>query len=121
MAEELLQRVHRRERGGARPGDLFLEVVVLRHPYFHLEADDLVLHRPKGCSTCGGTGYRGRMALHEVMPIDEQLEKLTVRRSSADEITRAAREGGMSSLREDGWLKVRNGRTSIEEVLRVVG
>ena len=85
------------------------------------EADDLVLHRPKGCSTCGGTGYRGRMALHEVMPIDEQLEKLTVRRSSADEITRAAREGGMSSLREDGWLKVRNGRTSIEEVLRVVG
>jgi len=85
------------------------------------EADDLVLHRPKGCSTCGGTGYRGRMALHEVMPIDEQLEKLTVRRSSADEITRAAREGGMGSLREDGWLKVRHGRTSIEEVLRVVG
>ena len=40
---------------------------------------------------------------------------------AADEITRAAREGGMTSLREDGWLKVRQGRTSIEEVLRVVG
>ncbi|MGB0189621.1 MAG: hypothetical protein ACPF9W_01470, partial [Nocardioides sp.] len=83
-------------------------------------------HREKirkavGCRACRETGYRGRMALHEVMPIDEQLEKLTVRRSSADEITCAAREGGMSSLREDGWLKVRNGRTSIEEVLRVVG
>ena len=97
------------------------ELALVGFPVEPGEADDLVLHRPKGCSTCGGTGYRGRMALHEVMPIDEQLEKLTVRRSSADEITRAAREGGMSSLREDGWLKVRNGRTSIEEVLRVVG
>ncbi len=97
------------------------ELALVGFPVEPGEADELVLHRPKGCSTCGGTGYRGRMALHEVMPIDEQLEKLTVRRSSADEITRAAREGGMSSLREDGWLKVRNGRTSIEEVLRVVG
>ena len=97
------------------------ELALVGFPVEPGEADDLVLHRPKGCSTCGGTGYRGRMALHEVMPIDEQLEKLPVRRSSADEITRAAREGGMSSLREDGWLKVRNGRTSIEEVLRVVG
>ena len=97
------------------------ELALVGFPVEPGEADDLVLHRPKGCSTCGGTGYRGRMALHEVMPIDEQLEKLTVRRSSADEITRAAREGGMSSLREDGWLKVRNGRTTIEEVLRVVG
>ncbi|MAY97039.1 MAG: type II secretion system protein GspE [Nocardioides sp.] len=97
------------------------ELALVGFPAEPGEADELVLHRPKGCSTCGGTGYRGRMALHEVMPIDEQLEKLTVRRSSADEITRAAREGGMSSLREDGWLKVRNGRTSIEEVLRVVG
>ena len=97
------------------------ELALVGFPVEPGEADDLVLHRPKGCSTCGGTGYRGRMALHEVMPIDEQLEKLTVRRSSADEITRAAREGGMGSLREDGWLKVRHGRTSIEEVLRVVG
>ncbi|WP_300383805.1 GspE/PulE family protein [uncultured Nocardioides sp.] len=97
------------------------ELALVGFPAEPGEADELMLHRPKGCSTCGGTGYRGRMALHEVMPIDEQLEKLTVRRSSADEITRAAREGGMSSLREDGWLKVRNGRTSIEEVLRVVG
>ena len=97
------------------------ELALVGFPAEPGEADQLVLHRPKGCSTCGGTGYRGRMALHEVMPIDEQLEKLTVRRSSADEITRAAREGGMSSLREDGWLKVRHGRTSIEEVLRVVG
>ncbi len=97
------------------------ELALVGFPAEPGEADELVLHRPKGGSTCGGTGYRGRMALHEVMPIDEQLEKLTVRRSSADEITRAAREGGMSSLREDGWLKVRNGRTSIEEVLRVVG
>ena len=97
------------------------ELLSVGFPATPEERGTLVLHRPKGCSTCGGSGYRGRMALHEVMPIDEQLERLTVRRASADEITRAAREGGMSSLREDGWLKVREGRTSIQEVLRVVG
>ena len=97
------------------------ELLSVGFPATPAEAETLVLHRPKGCSTCGGSGYRGRMALHEVMPIDEQLERLTVRRASADEITRAAREGGMSSLREDGWLKVIEGRTSIQEVLRVVG
>lgn len=81
----------------------------------------LVLHRPRGCSTCGGAGYRGRTALHEVMPVGEEIERLTVRRAAAEDIGRAAREQGMSTLREDGWFKVVQGRTSIEEVLRVVG
>ncbi|MDP3894877.1 GspE/PulE family protein [Nocardioides sp.] len=82
---------------------------------------DAMLHRARGCASCGNTGYRGRMALHEVMPITEDLERLTVRRSSTEEISRVAREQGMTTLRDDGWLKVRQGRTSIEEVLRVVG
>jgi type IV pilus assembly protein PilB len=78
------------------------------------------LYRPKGCSTCTNTGYRGRMALHEVMPVTEEIERLAVARGSTDEIGRAARAQGMTTLREDGWLKVTQGRTSIEEVLRVV-
>lgn len=87
----------------------------------HAGGEPPVLHRPRGCSACGGTGYRGRMALHEVMPVSEELERLTVRRSSTEEVARTAREQGMTTLRDDGWLKVREGRTSIEEVLRVVG
>jgi type IV pilus assembly protein PilB len=86
-----------------------------------LEDPDAVLYRPLGCASCGQTGYRGRMALHEVMPVTEELERLTVRQASTEEIARTAREQGMSTLRDDGWLKVRQGRTSIEEVLRVVG
>ena len=82
---------------------------------------EAVLHRPVGCTTCNHTGYRGRMALHEVMPMSEELERLTVRRASTDEVARTAREQGMASLRDDGWLKVLEGRTSVEEVLRVVG
>ena len=78
------------------------------------------LYRPDGCTACAGTGYRGRMALHEVMTVTEEIERLAVARASTDEINRAARGQGMATLREDGWLKVAQGRTSIEEVLRVV-
>ena len=78
------------------------------------------LYQPVGCSACGGTGYRGRLALHEVMTVGEEIERLAVARASTDEINRTARSQGMATLREDGWLKVGQGRTSIEEVLRVI-
>ncbi len=78
------------------------------------------LHRAAGCSHCAQTGYRGRTALHEVMPVSEAIERLAVARASADDIRRAAVAAGMKTLREDGWLKVLAGDTSIEEILRVV-
>lgn len=79
-----------------------------------------VLYRPVGCTGCSQTGYRGRMAVHEVMTVTEEIERLAVARSSSAEIARTAREQGMLTLREDGWEKVRMGLTSIEEILRVV-
>lgn len=79
------------------------------------------LFRARGCQACSRTGYRGRMALHEVMPVSEEIERLAVRRAPTDEIGRAAREQGMTTLRDDGWAKVLAGRTTLEEVLRVVG
>ncbi len=88
---------------------------------FVLPSDAPDLYRAVGCRACGGSGYRGRMALHEVMTVSEDIERLAVRRASTDEIGRAARDEGMTTLRDDGWLKVRQGRTTIEEVLRVVG
>jgi type IV pilus assembly protein PilB len=85
------------------------------------EGDPLpTLYKPQGCSACSQTGYRGRLALHEVMKVGEDIERLAVARASTDEIARAARASGMSTLRQDGWLKVGQGRTSIEEILRVV-
>jgi type IV pilus assembly protein PilB len=79
-----------------------------------------LLFRPVGCTACSNTGYRGRLALHEVMAVTEEIERLTVARASSLEIGRTAVAQGMLTLRQDGWAKVRAGLTSIEEVLRVV-
>ena len=78
------------------------------------------IFKPTGCTSCASTGYRGRVALHEVMAVTEEIERLVVERSSADEIAKTARAQGMVPLRDDGMSKVVEGLTSIEEVLRVV-
>ncbi|MGO4104380.1 GspE/PulE family protein [Leifsonia sp. YAF41] len=75
---------------------------------------------PVGCTTCSNTGYRGRIAVHEVMTVTEEVERLAVARASSAEIGRLAREQGMITLREDGWEKAKLGLTSVEEILRVV-
>lgn len=79
-----------------------------------------LLYRPNGCVSCSNTGYRGRLAIHEVMTVTEEIERLAVARASSAEIGRLAREQGMLTLREDGWEKVKQGLTSVEEILRVV-
>jgi type IV pilus assembly protein PilB len=78
------------------------------------------LFRPVGCNTCGNTGYRGRMAVHEVMLMSEDIERMTVERKSSEDIGRLAQEQGMLTLRQDGILKVLEGRTSLEELFRVI-
>ncbi len=75
---------------------------------------------PVGCSSCADTGYRGRLAMHEVMPMTESLGKLAVRNASSEEVRRTAISQGMRTLRQDGWLKVAQGQTTIGEVLRVI-
>jgi type IV pilus assembly protein PilB len=74
----------------------------------------------KKCGACAGTGYRGRIGLYEVMPMSEEIERLTVERASSETIKAVAVEQGMMTLRDDGLEKVRLGMTSIEEVARVV-
>jgi type IV pilus assembly protein PilB len=88
-------------------------------------ADDIVEDRPEipravGCSACSNTGYRGRLAIHEVMTVTEEIERLTVARASSEEVTRVAIEQGMRPLRDDGLAKVLLGKTTIEEIGRVV-
>jgi type IV pilus assembly protein PilB len=81
---------------------------------------DVRMFKPVGCPACSRTGYKGRLALHEVMVVTEEIERLCVTRAPATEIGRAARESGMRSLREDGLGKVAAGHTTVEEILRVV-
>jgi type IV pilus assembly protein PilB len=76
---------------------------------------------PGGCARCGGSGYKGRLGLYEVMSITDEIRTLVVERASADKIGEVAERQGMRRLREDGLEKVRQGRTSIAEVTRVTG
>ena len=85
-----------------------------------LSAGIPTLYRPVGCPSCSSTGYKGRMALHEVMMVNEEIERLAVEHAPATEITAAALRSGMVTLRNDGMTKVLNGTTSIDEILRVV-
>ncbi|MDQ4068800.1 MAG: GspE/PulE family protein, partial [Actinomycetota bacterium] len=78
------------------------------------------IYRAVGCSRCARSGYRGRLAFHEVMPVSEEIARAIVDRVSTAEIARLARSQGMQTLREDALEKVRSGDTSLEEVARVI-
>jgi type IV pilus assembly protein PilB len=71
-----------------------------------------------GCETCNNTGYKGRIALYEVMPIDDEIREQILMRAQSREIKKKATEKGMITLRRSGLIKIKNGVTSIEEVLR---
>jgi general secretion pathway protein E/type IV pilus assembly protein PilB len=77
------------------------------------------LYRGRGCRHCLGTGYRGRQGVFELMPISEEIRQLVMDRAPAGNIRKVAAAQGMDSLRGDGWRLVREGRTTVEEVLRV--
>ena len=78
------------------------------------------LWRAVGCKKCGGTGYRGRLGVHEVMLVTEEIGDLCVKEATAEVIREMAIEQGMLTLKMDGLEKVRQGRTSIEEIARVI-
>jgi type IV pilus assembly protein PilB len=83
--------------------------------------EDIAGYEPVGCVRCNHSGYRGRLGIYEVMPIDDGLRALILDKASADQMRAYAREHGMRTLREDGLQKIRAGVTSVPEVLRVAG
>jgi len=87
---------------------------------FHVQFD-LEAYEPVGCGRCGGTGYKGRIGLYEVMPITDRIRELVLERASADQVSEVATREGMRRLRDDGFEKVKMGRTSVAEVVRVTG
>jgi type IV pilus assembly protein PilB len=77
-------------------------------------------YRAKGCSACSNTGYRGRKALAELMPMSEEINRLIIEGGTVDDIHRMAVSQGMVTLRQSGLRKAIEGETTLEEVLRVV-
>ncbi|PLX43130.1 MAG: type II secretion system protein GspE [Deltaproteobacteria bacterium] len=81
-------------------------------------AAEMKCYKGDGCGTCNGTGYKGRVALYEVMPINDEVRELILNGGSAMEIKEAAIRGGMNSLRMSGINKIEEGVTTIEEIVR---
>jgi general secretion pathway protein E len=77
------------------------------------------IYRAAGCEECSGTGYRGRSGIYELLLMNESIRELILKHASADGIKAAAVANGMRTLRDDGWLKVREGTTTVAEVVRV--
>ena len=76
-------------------------------------------YRGAGCEQCNGRGYTSRVGIFEMMEVNDEVRKLIMTDADATVLTRAARKNGMRNLREDGWRKVRDGVTTVQEVLRV--
>ena len=82
---------------------------------------ELEAYEPVGCRRCGGSGYRGRLGLYEVMKMSPEIQALALERKPSEAIRDVAVAQGMSRLRDDGLAKVRHGRTSMAEIARVIG
>jgi type IV pilus assembly protein PilB len=96
-----------------------LEAAVLTRSGFMADAD-FDAYEAVGCARCS-SGFRGRIGVYEIMPMSDAIRELTLHSASANRIMDAARSEGMRTLREDAFLKVREGVTSIDEVMRVLG
>jgi type IV pilus assembly protein PilB len=83
------------------------------------EAGTFKCYKGKGCPACNGSGYRGRIALYEVLPIKAEIREMVLEGASSDDLKKTAIRLGMKSLRMSGLTKVQEGVTSIEEVMRV--
>jgi type II secretory ATPase GspE/PulE/Tfp pilus assembly ATPase PilB-like protein len=76
-------------------------------------------YRSNGCRACRGTGFRGRSGIYELLVNNDEIRQLVADRVPAHLVKEAARRAGMRTLRHDGWIKVMNGLTTIDEVARV--
>jgi type IV pilus assembly protein PilB len=113
------QRLARRVCHGCRqPYEVDAESLV---PHGHIPqgSDPVTLYKGKGCHTCSFTGMKGRVAVYEVMPITAEVRELILRNAPTGEIRQVAEAQGMRSLRQNGLLKVTDGVTTVEEIIRV--
>ena len=119
LAQRLARKLCDRCKEAYQPSEA--ELIEAGWPMEQIDGTDWpVLFRRVGCGGCGRTGYRGRFALHEVMLVTEEIEKLIIERRSTDDIKKVAIMEGMIPLRSDGLRKVGTGMTGLEEIFRVV-
>jgi type IV pilus assembly protein PilB len=115
----LAQRLARRICAQCKEEEKIPPPALLKVGFTEEESKTIKCYKGKGCPTCNGTGYKGRVALYEVMPIKDELKELILEGASTAEIKKAAIRLGMKTLRMSGMTKVAEGVTTIEEIMRV--
>jgi type IV pilus assembly protein PilB len=115
----LAQRLARKICNNCKVEEKFSEKALLKLGFTEEELKDVKCFKGKGCPACNNSGYKGRVALYEVMPVKDELKELILEGASAQELKKTAIRLGMKTLRRSGLNKVKAGITSIEEVLRV--
>ncbi|PID59131.1 type II secretion system protein GspE [candidate division KSB3 bacterium] len=119
VAQRLLRRLCDCKEVKKVPDEVPREVLI-RAGYSEEDASEITqIWGPKGCPKCGNSGYKGRVALYEVMEMNGGLREMILQGASTDELRKKAQDDGMLTLRQSGLQKARDGMTSLEEVLKV--
>ncbi|RJQ50500.1 MAG: type IV-A pilus assembly ATPase PilB [Nitrospiraceae bacterium] len=115
----LAQRLSRKICEKCKTEEHIPESALLEIGFSKDEVNTFKCFKGAGCHVCGGTGYKGRIALYEVMPVKEEIKEMILKGGSVTDIKKLAIKLGMKTLRMSGLAKIKEGVTSVEEVLRV--
>jgi len=115
----LAQRLCRKICENCREEEQIPAAALIKAGFKEDEVGTFKAYRGKGCSECGETGYKGRIALYEVMPVKEEIKEMIVKGATSTDIKKEAMRLGMKTLRMSGLTKIKDGVTTLEEILRV--
>lgn len=119
-AQRVTRRIHEDCKESFTPDTKVIEdMKAVLGPLWPNDGKEVKLYRGKGCQECGNSGYYGRVGIFELLPVTDAISRLILERAPASDIENKAKEEGMITLKQDGYLKVLDGQTTIEEVLRV--
>ena len=119
LAQRLVPRVCQEGRQPYRPTDEEISKLGMSRDRFIAMGGTEIAYRHVGCSACNKNGYRGRMGVYELLPVDEDVRQLVLKNVDSGTIKKKAMEKGMLTLLDDAALKVAQGQTTIAEVLSV--
>lgn len=116
IAQRLVRRICNECKEPVKADDVILEEIAETYPD---KIKNAIFYKGKGCPKCNFTGYKGRIALFEIMVMNEKIREMVVHKRPSNEIRYQAIKDGLRTLRQDGWNRVLSGVTTVEEVLRV--
>lgn len=119
MAQRVLRKIHSECRVEYTPDEKIVSSFKDVLGNLWKPSGPVKFYKGEGCKICGNTGYYGRVGVFEVLPVTEKISRLILEHSSAADIEKLARDEGMITMKQDGYLKVIEGITTVEEVLRV--